>query len=114
MVETIMVLHKDIDTRLCIKILLEKNGYKVIEVISYTDFLSKIGKQKLDLILIDGLMPRKKIIEKASKFEVKVAYFNSDRLDGKELKLFKNVVGSIDEPRNIKLFLQKIKLLLQK
>ena len=112
--KTIMVMHKDPDTRRSIKTLLEKNKYNVVEVISFEDFEKKIEQPGLDLVLIDGLMPRKKIIEITAKKNIKTAYFISDYIDEKELELYKNVIGFVDEPRDINKFLEKIKQLLKK
>ena len=112
--KTIMVMHKDPDTRRSIKTLLEKNKYNVIEVVSFKDFKEKIKQQGLDLVLIDGLIPRKEIIDITNKKDVKTAYFMSDTVDEKELALYKNVVGFVDEPRDINKFLEKIKQLLKK
>lgn len=106
---TIMVLHKDTDTRLSIKVLLEKNGYDVITVVSFDDFSEKLKNNKIDLVLIDGLIPRKKILEILQKKNIKTAYFVSDVIDEEEMRLYKNVVGSVEEAFNIDDFLGKIK-----
>jgi CheY-like chemotaxis protein len=112
MKKTIMVMHKNRDTRGAIKTLLEANGYSVIEVVSFKDFLVKVNRN-IDLVLVDGLMPRKKIIEISQKNGLKIAYFISDDVNEKELSLYKNVVGSIDEPHDIKEFLRKIASLIK-
>ena len=108
-----MFMHKNPDTRLTIKMLLEKNGYSVIEVISFNDFLKKIKISKPDLILINGLMPRDEMTKIAQKKGVNVVYFSSSNINQKELKLYKNVLGFIDEPRDIKKFLKDIKNILK-
>lgn len=107
-----MVMHKNGDTRLSIKTLLEKNGYKVIEVLSFKDFLSKVNKN-IDLVLINGLMPRSKIVEISRKNGLRVAYFLSSDISEDELQLYKNVIGYIDEPHDIEKFLKKIKVLIR-
>jgi DNA-binding response OmpR family regulator len=112
MAKTIMVMHKNGDTRLSIKTLLEKNGYKVIEVLSFKDFLSKVNKN-IDLVLINGLMPRSKIVEISRKNGLRVAYFLSSDISEDELQLYKNVIGYIDEPHDIEKFLKKIKVLIR-
>lgn len=116
MAKTIMVMHKNRDTREAIKTLLEANGYGVIEVASFKDYSAKLNKNidliLIDLILIDALASRKDVLEVAKKHDLKVAYFSSGDVDEKELSLYKNVVGSIDEPHDIEKFLSKIKELL--
>jgi len=110
--KTIMVMHKNRDTRESIKTLLVANGYNVIGAVSFDDYLVKVNKN-IDLVLVDGLMPRKDIIEIAKKNGLNVAYFLSDDVNEKELELYKNVIGYIDEPHDIKEFLLKIKKLLK-
>jgi len=58
-------------------------------------------------------MPRKEILVEVGKRKIKAAYFVSENMDESELKLYKNVIGLIEEPRDIKLFLSKIKILLK-
>ena len=76
MAKTIMVMHEDPDTRGSIKTLLEKNGYSVIDVDSFETFLKRVH-EKPDLVLLDGLMPRNKIIEITREEGIKIAYFVS-------------------------------------
>jgi DNA-binding response OmpR family regulator len=111
MAKTIMVIHKNWDTRGAIKTLLEANAYEVIEVTSFEDYSAKVNKN-IDLILIDALRSRKNVLEVAKKYNLKVAYFFSDEISEEELALYGNVVGSIDEPRDIKKFLLEVKALL--
>lgn len=109
-----MVMHENPDTRLSIKTLLEKNLYDVIEVESFEDFLKKIEGEKPDLILQNGLMPRNKILEIIQNKGLKVVFFIADDVDQKELSLYKNVIGFIDEPREIEKFLKEIDRFLKK
>ena len=105
-------MHKDPDTRMSVRTLLEANGYNVIEVVSFKDFLAKVNKN-IDLVIINGLMPRDKIVEVSQKNGLRVAYFLSAEISEEELSLYKNVVGGIDEPHDIKEFLRKIKVLIR-
>jgi DNA-binding response OmpR family regulator len=107
----IMLMHKDLDLKASIKTLLEKNGYEVIEISSSEDFFKKIKTEKVDLILIDGLMPREKILNEIKGRKIKVAYFSSE--DSDETELYKNVLGPIGESFDIDKFLKKIKILLK-
>ncbi len=109
-----MLMHKNPDTRCSIKTLLEKNGYDVTEVESFEDFLEKIEQQQFDLALVDGLMPRMKILETLKEKNIKSVFFISEDVDEDELKLYENVIGFIEEPQEINEFLEKIKGMLDK
>ena len=43
---------------------------------------------------------------------IRLAYFLSDDINEKELAMYENVVGGVDEPHDIKAFLSKIKELI--
>ncbi len=111
MVKTIMIMHNDSDTRVSIKTLLEKNGYDVIEVGSFDEFLKKINK-RIDLILIDGFMLKGNVLKICKKKKLKILYFLTEEIDESELELYENVVGFIDGPQDIEEFLKKIKSLI--
>lgn len=105
-------MHKNADTRFTIQTLLEKNGYKVTPIASFDEYIKKINN-RIDLVILDGLMPRDKIIEIAHEKNIKVAYLMTEDIPVSELKLYKNVIGSIEEPTDINLFLRRIKQLLK-
>jgi DNA-binding NtrC family response regulator len=113
--KTILIVVKNFDISFTIETLLRKNGYNVIGVNNADDCLKELKKNRINLILIDGvgLVARTKILETAVKIKgLKIAYLIHDEYDEKDLKLYKNVVGFIDEPRNINNFLIKLKELL--
>ena len=57
MAKTIMSVEDNKDTREVIKLILEKEGYKVIEAASGKECLTKLKKKTPDLILMDIMMP---------------------------------------------------------
>ena len=69
MAKKIMVVDDEEDIRSTVKSLLEKNRYEVITAINGDDCLQKLAKNKVDLILMDIMMPGtpvKKIIPKTA------------------------------------------------
>ena len=110
MKKIILVENKKKDLRLTVKALLEKHDYDVITSHSSQDCIEKINEgEKPDLILIDSTMPRKGLDEITKKLKnVKIVYLVMDSNEAAEVKLFKNVVGFVEEPRDIKAFVDKI------
>lgn len=113
MKKTIMFLHEDSDTRLSIKTILEKEGYEVIEVLNFNDFLKKINLKKIDLLLISGSIPKERIFKNIKDKSMKFAYFVSGDIDLKDLNLYENIVGSVDKPFDKNYFLKRINNLLK-
>ena len=110
MAKTIMVVTGKLDTSLTIKTLLEKNGYEVIVAANADECLKKLKINKPGLFLIVSMMPKEKILETATKLKrVKIAYLITNEDENEELKLYSNVIGFVDEPRDINGFLRKIK-----
>jgi len=106
----ILIFDNNLDNGLTIKVLLKKNGYEVSNSINQQDCIKKLKKSKPDLFLIDAMMPREKILKTAIKIKgLKIIYLITDESEKEHLKLYKNVVGFINEPRDINSFLNKIK-----
>ena len=110
MERVILVENKNQDLRLTIKALLENQGYDVITSESSEDCIKKIRNgEKPQLIIIESTMPRKGILEIVNRLkDVKIVYLVMDELEASEIDLFENVVGFIEEPRDIKQFIKKI------
>lgn len=53
----VMTVEDDNDTRKVIKLILEKEGYKIIEARDGKECLKKLKKETPDLILMDIMMP---------------------------------------------------------
>lgn len=114
MAKKIMLVHDKSDVCSTIKTLLEKNDYEVIIAYNAEECIKKLKNNKPDLILINGIMNRSRVLEVASKLTgVKIAYLIVDESEEENLKLYKNVIGFINEPRNINEFLKKIKELIR-
>lgn len=111
--QTILILHKDPDTSESLKNILETNGYKAIIATSSQDFLKK-ANSKIDLILIDGLMPKEKVLKIAKEKKIKYLFFSSEYLNVDEESLYKNVILTSSKSFDINNFLKKIKSILKK
>lgn len=110
----IMIVVDDSDTCSTIETLLKRNGYEVVCAVDSEDCLKKLESDKPNLLLISSLMPKEKILENATKIKgLKIAYLTADESEIGHLDLYKNVVGFVDEPRDIDKFLKKIKDLLK-
>lgn len=114
MVKTIMIVDDEPDIRQTVKLVLEKNGYKVITSINADDCLKKIqGGEKPSLILMDIMMPGtpvKQIIPKLGKF--KIAYLSvvrTSEAEKEDLMKSKNIVDFIQKPFDINELLKRVK-----
>jgi two-component system, OmpR family, response regulator VicR len=107
----IMIADDEKDTRDSIKILLEKNGFKVIIAKNVKDCLKKLDEKTPDLILLDLLMPGEPVNELIEnnthiKFIIVSAYLSENleksQLDIKLIKSLEspNVVEKIPKPFN--------------
>jgi len=108
-----MVVDDEPDIRATVKTVLEKNGYGVITAISADDCLKQLEKQKVDLILMDIMMPGTPIREVIPKIKgIKIAYLSvvkTSEAEKEELLKEKNIVGFIQKPFDINGLLRKIK-----
>lgn len=111
-----MTVVVDSDVSLTIETLLKENGYSVISVANADECITRLKSSQPNLILVDGVGVEEKanILEAAKRYKkMKVAYLIRDRSEQGDLKLYSNVVGFVDEPRNIREFLKKIKEMLK-
>ncbi len=112
MVKKILVVDDDGDIRDSVKIILSKNGYKVITAVDGDDGLKKCEKEKPDLVLLDIMMPGTPIREIVPKMKnTKIVYLSVVRVSEaeKENLLSLNVKGFIQKPFDIKELVKKIK-----
>jgi len=113
MVKIIMVVDDEQDIRDSAKLILEKNGYKVITAVSGDDALKQVATANPDLILLDIMMPgtpAKDIVPKLSKF--KIAYLSvvrTSEAEKEDLMKNKNVVDFIQKPYDIDELLKRVK-----
>jgi CheY-like chemotaxis protein len=117
MKKTIMIVDDEPDNVSTVKIVLEKGGYSVVAATSGDDCLSKLAKQKVDLVLMDIMMPGtpvREVVEKIKK--TKIAYFSVVRVsdaEREEMLSSKNVVDFIQKPYDINDLLARIKNILK-
>lgn len=115
MKKTVMVVDDEADIRETVKTVLEKNGYAVVTAVDGDDCVKKVSKSKVDLVLMDIMMPGtpvKKVVEKLKN--TKVAYLSVVRVSEAErgdLLKAKNVVAFIQKPFDVKDLLKKVKKL---
>lgn len=117
MPKKIMVVDDEPDIRETVKAVLEKNGFDVITAINGDDGLRKLRNNKVDLILMDIMMPGtpvSKIIEKIK--ETKICYLSvvrTSEAEREQLLKSKNIVGFIQKPFDIDDLLKTVKKLLK-
>jgi DNA-binding response OmpR family regulator len=113
--KTIMVVDDEPDIRSSVKIILEKNGYAVVEASSADDALKKLVKVKPDLILLDIMMPGTPVSEAVPKMgAVKIAYLSvvrTSEAEKEDLMKSKNIVDFIQKPFDINELLARVKKL---
>lgn len=118
MTKTIMVVDDEEDIRETVAILLEKHNYKVITAFNGDDCLNKLSNQKVDLVLMDIMMPGTPVKEVVQKIKnTKVAYLSVLRVseaDKDNLRKPKNVVGFIEKPFNIGQLVSTVKKIVGK
>ena len=112
--KTILIVDDHPDIVFTIELLLKKNNYNVLTALSAEECVKKLKTNKPNLILIDGLAAREKILDAAAKVRgLRIAYLITDEAEKENFKLYSNVAGFINEPSDIKKFLEKIKELLK-
>lgn len=115
MAKTIMVVDDEPDIRESVKTVLEKNGYKVVTAIHGDDCLKKLPKQKIDLILLDIMMPGTPVREVVKKIKgTKIAYLSvvrTSEAEKEDLLKSRNIVGFIGKPFDINELVKKVKKL---
>lgn len=113
MKKTIMVVDDEPDIRESIKTVLEKNGYAVVTAVDGDDCMKKLPHQKVDLVLMDIMMPGtpvKKIVPKIKG--TKVVYLSIVRLSEAEkenLLASNHIIGFIEKPVDINFLLKQVK-----
>lgn len=115
MAKTIMVVDDEPDIRDSVKTILERNGYNVVTAVNGDDCLKKLPKQKVDLILLDIMMPGTPVREVVQKIKgVKIAYLSvvrTSEAEKEDLLKSKNIVDFIQKPFDIDELLSRVKKL---
>lgn len=114
--KTILVVDDESDTRDIIKIILEKRGYNVITSFDVDDCLKKLNCSKIDLVLLDIMMPGKPVSELVENIEdVKIAFISAIQIsdiEKKGLSTQNNVVDFIQKPFDTIELVDKVKKIL--
>ena len=117
MKKTIMVVDDEADIRDTIKTVLKKEGYNIVIAVNADDCLKKLPQQKVDLILIDIMMPGTPVREAIKQIKgVKVAFLSIVRIseaEREELLKSKNVVDYIQKPFDIDGLVARVKKILK-
>lgn len=111
MKKNIMVVDDEEDNRTTVKNLLESRGYSVITAINGDDCLKKLEKNKVDLILLDIMMPGMPVREVVKKItNTKIVYLSVVRTSEAEREnlLNENVLDFVQKPFDINLLLEKV------
>lgn len=113
MKKTIMIVDDEQDIRQTIKTILEKNGYKVVTAVNGDDCLKKLPKQKVDLILLDIMMPGTPVREIIPKIKnIKIAFLSvvrTSEAEKEDLLKSKNIVDFIQKPFDINDLLLRVR-----
>jgi CheY-like chemotaxis protein len=116
--KTIMVVDDEADNRTTLKNILEKNGYTVLTAESGDDCLKKLAKQKVDLIMLDIMMPGMPTNQLVSKIKktliVYVTAVQMSESERRELLKQNGAVDFVQKPYDIKTVLQSVKSALNK
>ena len=118
MAKTIMIVDDEPDNITTVKAVLEKNGYKVVTAINGDDCLKKLPKQKVDLILLDIMMPGTPVRDVVQKIKgTKIAYLSVVRVseaEKEDMLKSKNIVDFIQKPFDIDDLLLRVRKIVGK
>lgn len=110
-----MVVDDEEDNRKTIKMVLEKNGFNVVIANNGDDCLKKLKQMKVDLILMDIMMPGRPTREVVAEIKnTKIIYLTAVQISEAEQEILlrqKNVVDFINKPFDVKMLATKIKKL---
>jgi len=115
MAKTIMVVDDEADIRSSVKLILEKNGYKVVTAVTGDDCLKQLKTTKPDLILLDIMMPGTPVKDIIPQIKgTKIAYLSvvrTSEAEKEDLMKSKNIVDFIQKPFDINDLLTRVKKL---
>lgn len=116
MVKTILVVDDEPDIRESVRMILEKNGYRVLIAEDGDECLSTIKQTKPDLILIDIMMPGKPVMQVVKQIsDIKIAFMSVVRISDarkKGLTAQENIVDFFQKPFNVTDLIDRVELLL--
>lgn len=118
MVKTIFVVDDEPDIRQSVKMILEKNSYRVITAEDGDDCLEKLKEIKPDLILLDIMMPGIPVTEILKQIkDIKIAFMSVVRISDarkKGLTNLDNVVDFLQKPFDVTDLIDRIETILGK
>jgi DNA-binding response OmpR family regulator len=113
--KTVMIVDDEGDIRKTVKMILEKEGYKVLTAVNGDDCLKQLKKEKPNLILMDIMMPGTPVKEVVKQIKTtKIAYLSVVRTSEAEREQLlgqKNIVDFIQKPFDIKELVKRVKKL---
>jgi len=116
MVKTVLVVDDEEDIRESVRMILEKNGYKVITAEDGDDCLKKLQEATPDLILLDIMMPGTPVAEVIKNItNIKIAFMSVVRISDarkKGLCTQENIVDFFQKPFNVTDLVDRVELLL--
>lgn len=117
MAKKILVVDDEPDIRESVKVILEKNGFKVVTAVNGDDGLAKWKKEKPDLILLDIMMPGTPVREIVPQMKgARIAYLSvvrTSEAEKEELMASKNIVDFIQKPFDIDELVKRVKKLVK-
>ncbi len=117
MPKTILVVDDEEDIRESVKMILEVNGYRVIEAVDGDDCLRKIREEKPDLILLDIMMPGTPVSEVVKQIkDIKIAFMSVVRISDarkKGLCAQDNIVDFLQKPFSVSDLIERVELILK-
>lgn len=117
MVKKILVVDDEPDIRDTVKMVLEKNGFKVVTAVNGDDGLAKWKKEKPDFVLMDIMMPGTPVREIVPQMKgAKIAYLSvvrTSEAEKEELMASKNIVDFIQKPFDIDELVKRVKKLVK-
>ena len=97
MVKTVFVVDDEEDIRESVKMILEKNGYRVVTAENGDDCLKKLQEMTPDLILLDIMMPGTPVVEVVKQItDVKIAFMSVVRISDARKRGLTNQSNIVD------------------
>ena len=114
----ILIIDDEPDIRQSVKMILEKNSYRVITAEDGDDCLEKLKEIKPDLILLDIMMPGIPVTEILKQIkDIKIAFMSVVRISDarkKGLTNQDNVVDFFQKPFNVTDLIDRVEVILSK
>ena len=113
--KTVMICDDESEIRNSVKSILERNGFNVTTAVDGDDCIKKLSKQKIDLVLVDVMMPGRpvrEIVQEINGKGPKVAYLTMVRIakaEMNEILKHNNICDFIQKPIDEKEFVARIK-----